>query len=112
MKHQEDPLTEMRITIGKRLGWTSICVFYTGVIEALPPGAAPALDAQPTNYRTLPDFCQTMDGAWEIIKHCVASDMAPELNLMLQEVLGFDKDYFDITEVTPMVICQAFLKIP
>lgn len=59
------------------------------------------------------DYCHSIAAAWEIVEFCKNDiKMASDFQWELLEVTNSSDDSFEIFDITPMSICQAFLKLP
>lgn len=105
---------ELNEAVARKLGWE---------LERHPNAITPYwIRGQETvDLEDLPDYCHSIEAAWEVVEHLHKLEYHVELIAWPMETrkayscditeLGVDKHNFCETDTAPMAICLAYLKL-
>lgn len=102
--------------VARKLGYTSVSYYHNNELTGIPPGLGPAPDDGQSNFKVLPDYCHSIEAAWEIV-----AALQHNCDFKLTTISGWTATFMDYIKETkstasadtaPMAICEAFLKLP
>lgn len=108
---------EINEAVARKLGWTKLYLSENiGVMNI-------AGKRRPTDTMdsTVPEYCERIMAAWEIMEWLTKNDYLPDLCYLpreqpwrfeIQPPNDMESNWSECADTAPMAICKAFLKLP